>query len=78
MLIDTNHYRVIEANSGHIDVNENDNNGYFKAFTTLPINMLIDNLIIIDNDFTKHLITLIKTALENMRNIGFNEASNLK
>lgn len=63
MLIDTNHYRGIAANSGHIDVNENDNNGYFKAFTTLPINMLIDNVTIIDIEFTIHLLTLIETAL---------------
>lgn len=78
MLIDTNHYRDIEANSGYIDVNENDNNGYFKAFTTLPINMLIDNLTFIDNDFTIHILTLIETALVNIKNIGFNEASKLK
>lgn len=67
----------MEANSGHIDVNKNDNNGYFKAFTTLPNYMLIDNGTVIDNDITIHLLTLIETALENMKSIGFDKASNL-
>lgn len=40
--------------------------------------MLIDNLTVIDNNITIHLLTLIETALENIKTIGFNEASKSK
>lgn len=40
--------------------------------------MLIDNLTVIDNDIKTDILTLIETALDNIKKIGFNEASNLK
>lgn len=40
--------------------------------------MLIDNLTVIDNDITIDILTLIVTALENIKKIDLNEASNSK